>query len=69
MDADQLNGFVHGKGITPGEFGPSTKEYAARLDSQDKLSHFRSEFLIPSKADLKDPHPETKPVDQQNGTW
>jgi kynureninase len=30
-----------------------TREYAASLDSQDPLHHTRKEFLIPSKADLK----------------
>lgn len=68
MDSTQLDGFIHGERITFEESKSSSKEYAARLDAQDKLAHFRNEFLIPSKADLKDPHPETKPIDQQNGT-
>lgn len=29
------------------------REYAEALDSQDPLRHFREEFIIPSKADLK----------------
>ena len=31
----------------------STREYAEHLDEQDPLKHFRNEFLVPSKADLK----------------
>lgn len=68
MDAAQLNELIHGKRITFEESKSSTKEYAAYLDSQDKLAHFKKEFLIPSKADLKDPHPEAKSADQQNGS-
>lgn len=68
MDATQLGEFVHGKRVTFEESKSSTREYAAHLDSQDKLAHFRSEFLIPSKADLKDPHPEAKSADQRNGS-
>jgi hypothetical protein len=30
-----------------------SKEYARKLDEEDPLRHFRDEFLIPSKADLK----------------
>lgn len=30
-----------------------TKEFALSLDAQDPLSSFRSEFIIPSKKDLK----------------
>ncbi|PYI30163.1 kynureninase [Aspergillus indologenus CBS 114.80] len=30
-----------------------TREYAQSLDAQDPLRHFRQEFLIPSKSDLK----------------
>ncbi|KAE8146036.1 pyridoxal phosphate-dependent transferase [Aspergillus avenaceus] len=30
-----------------------TKEYADSLDAQDSLHHFREEFIIPSKEDLK----------------
>ena len=30
-----------------------TKEYAASLDAQDPLHHFREEFIIPSAKDLK----------------
>lgn len=30
-----------------------TREYAQSLDAQDPLRHFRQEFLIPSKNDLK----------------
>lgn len=69
MDTAQLNGFVHGKRVTFEDSKASTKEYAARLDSQDRLAHYRNEFLIPSKADLKDPHPEAKSADQRNGSF
>lgn len=31
----------------------SSREYAVSLDAQDPLSHLRSQFLIPSKAQLK----------------
>ena len=31
----------------------NTREYAEALDSQDPLRHFRDEFIIPSKKDLK----------------
>lgn len=30
-----------------------SKEYAESLDARDPLRHFRDEFIIPSKADLK----------------
>ncbi|KAI9791026.1 MAG: Kynureninase (L-kynurenine hydrolase) [Piccolia ochrophora] len=30
-----------------------SRDYAERLDAEDQLKHFRREFLIPSKADLK----------------
>jgi hypothetical protein len=30
-----------------------TRDFAASLDAQDPLRHFRDEFIIPSKADLK----------------
>jgi kynureninase len=30
-----------------------TKEYAASLDTQDPIKHIRDEFLIPSKANLR----------------
>jgi kynureninase len=30
-----------------------TRDYAASLDAQDPLSHFREEFIIPSVKDLK----------------
>lgn len=30
-----------------------SKEYAHSLDEQDSLRHFRDEFIIPSKKDLK----------------
>lgn len=69
MDITQLSGFIHGKRITFEESNSNTKEYAAYLDSQDKLAHFKTEFLIPSKADLKDPHPEAKSTDQLNGSF
>lgn len=68
MDATQLDGFIHGKRTRFEESESSTKEYAAHMDATDPLARFRNEFLIPSKADLKDPHPEEKPADQQNGT-
>lgn len=29
------------------------KEYAQALDAQDPLRHFRDQFIIPSKKDLK----------------
>lgn len=31
------------------------REYAEALDSQDPLHHFRDEFIIPTKKDLKRP--------------
>lgn len=30
-----------------------SREYAESLDATDSLRHFRDEFIIPSKADLK----------------
>jgi kynureninase len=30
-----------------------SREYAKKLDENDRLKHFREEFIIPSKADLK----------------
>ena len=42
-------------------------EHARQLDAVDPLRRFRDEFLIPSKADLVDPHPEAKPLSRQNG--
>lgn len=69
MNAPQLDEFVHGKRITFQESRSSTKEYAAHLDSQDKLAHFKAQFLTPSKANLKDPQPQIKPIDQQNGSY
>ena len=30
-----------------------SKEYALRLDREDPLRHFREEFVIPTKADLR----------------
>lgn len=30
-----------------------TREYAEALDAQDPLRHFRDEFIIPTKKDLK----------------
>ena len=43
-------------------------EFAEHLDATDPLRRFRNEFFIPSKADLKDQHPEAKPLEQQNGS-
>ncbi len=31
----------------------NTREYAEGLDNQDSLKHLRDEFIIPTKADLK----------------
>src|SRR3954454_8405117 len=33
--------------------GEFTKQHAENLDAQDPLRHFRQEFIIPTKADLK----------------
>ncbi|KAI5815212.1 pyridoxal phosphate-dependent transferase [Pyronema omphalodes] len=40
--------------------------FAREQDSKDPLRKFRNEFCIPSKAELKDPHPEAKSVSEQN---
>ena len=32
---------------------PYSRAYAANLDEQDSLKHLRSEFIIPTKDDLK----------------
>jgi kynureninase len=37
------------------------------LDDNDPLTRLRDEFLIPSKADLQEEHPEAKPLSEQNG--
>lgn len=34
-------------------FNANTLEYAQSLDAQDQLSHFRDEFIIPTRASLK----------------
>jgi kynureninase len=39
-----------------------TREYAASLDAEDPLRHFRDEFIIPSVQDLK-----RKTLDPSNG--
>jgi kynureninase len=39
-----------------------TREYAASLDAEDPLRHFRDEFIIPSVKDLK-----RKTLDPSNG--
>lgn len=67
MDAKQLKSFVNGHRISFTESKSSNREYAQHLDSTDPLARFRAEFLIPSKADLRDPHPEAKPAAEQNG--
>lgn len=67
MDSAQLSDFVHGKRITFDADRSSTREYARHMDSIDPLRESRNEFLIPAKADLKDPHPEAKPLEAQNG--
>jgi kynureninase len=67
MNSNQLDQFVHGKRITLDESKSSTRDYACHLDSIDPLSGFRKEFLIPSKSDLEDPHPEAKPTEKLNG--
>lgn len=66
MDSAQLSDFVHGKRITFDADRSSTREYARHMDSIDPLRESRNEFLIPAKADLKDPHPEAKPLEAQN---
>ena len=33
--------------------GNSDRDYALRLDEKDQLRHLQAEFIIPSKADLK----------------
>ncbi|KAG0637445.1 pyridoxal phosphate-dependent transferase [Tuber brumale] len=66
MDSAQLYQFIHGRRIHFDDSRSSTREFARHLDASDPLAGFRKEFLIPSKADLKDPHPETKPMDQCN---
>ena len=67
MNSTQLGQFVSGRRITLDESRSSTRDYACHLDSDDPLSGFRQEFLIPSKSDLEDPHPEAKPVEELNG--
>jgi len=38
----------------PIQFGDDlSREYALKLDREDPLSHFREDFIIPTKADLK----------------
>ncbi|KAI5853063.1 pyridoxal phosphate-dependent transferase [Morchella snyderi] len=66
MDSKQLKSFVNGHRISFTESKSSNREYAQHLDSTDPLARFRAEFLIPSKADLRDPHPEAKPATEQN---
>jgi kynureninase len=68
MDKSQFFHFLHGDRISFADFKTTTREFAKELDSTDALAHFRNEFLIPSKADLKDPHPEGKPISEQNGS-
>jgi kynureninase len=67
MDSAQFDCFLNGDRIAFSDSKSTSLQYARHLDSTDTLANFRNEFLIPSKADLKDPHPETKPVDAQNG--
>ncbi|KAL7268794.1 Kynureninase (L-kynurenine hydrolase) [Rhizina undulata] len=66
MDSNELSHFVKGDRISFDSSKASTRSFAEYLDLTDTLSKFRSEFLIPSKADLKDAHPESKPLEQQN---
>lgn len=44
---DAHNGFI------ADEAAMDTLDYAKSLDEQDPLRHLRSQFIIPSKADLK----------------
>jgi len=67
MDSAQFENFLHGDRINFSDYKSTSLEYSQHLDRIDPLRHFRREFLIPSKADLKDPHPEAKPVSEQNG--
>lgn len=58
MDISHLQKVMHGMAISYDDNKASTKEYAALLDKQDSLAHFRDEFLIPTKGDLRDPDEE-----------
>lgn len=68
MDSTQFDSFLRGDRISFADSKSTSLEYARSLDAADPLAHFRSEFLIPSKADLKDAHPEANPINEQNGT-
>jgi len=68
MDSAQFNNFLRGDRISFSNSKSTSLEYAQHLDSIDPLRHFRDEFLVPSKADLKDPHPEWKPISELNGS-
>ncbi|EXJ81033.1 kynureninase 1 [Capronia epimyces CBS 606.96] len=49
----------------PGDLlDPFTKDHAASLDAADPLSHFRSDFYIPTLADLTRPTLATPPEEQ-----
>ena len=67
MDSAQFNNFLQGHRISFSDSKSTSLEYAQRLDITDPLRHYRDEFLSPSKADLKDPHPEAKPTSELNG--
>lgn len=57
MDAEQFKQFLAGERIITE--GAHTLEHARQLDSKDPLKHMRSEFIIPTKKSLKEPHPES----------
>jgi kynureninase len=58
---------LHSKRLSFEADNASTKSFAEQMDAVDPLFHFRSEYCIPSKSDLKDPHPEAKIPEEQNG--
>jgi kynureninase len=51
--------------VTEQDVEEFTKRHAELLDAQDSLRHFRKEFIIPSKADLKR-KTLTKPVQEES---
>lgn len=68
MDSAEFTQFLHGDRIELAKHKSTSLKFAQHLDSTDPLAHFRDEFLIPSKADLREEHPEQKPLEAQNGT-
>lgn len=67
MDSSEFTQFLHGDRVPLAPHKSTSLEFAQHLDATDPLAHFRNEYLIPSKSDLQEEHPEEKPLSAQNG--